>query len=333
MQLICSKSSLAFTCEHFPGHLDSSDLVHPVFLLPQKRLLSCLGKWASGGLTSTDSYLLYLALLNSTEQVVWRTGAIRTISTPSIIANNLEGLAHVVSRLNAVSNPHVVFPHYVISTDTRDLSTTSYWIENWSDSYNSYLNGARNNSAHELSKLNRRDSALLRLVTNKHKHPSAYARQLAEWASIAASFPVFNTVSRFNSQPCNCSDYWIEIIVRCASETGVFEVNDNDLLELLNHCETNIPVSQFGSPFATALFSVLRRARDKVKNFLGLHDLDAPNRGVWELIGVGESTESANVRALIMAAPTEQPRQENYPTKFAYMKAKANWDLQCKYGS
>lgn len=332
MNLICSKSSIAFTCEHFPGTLDSPDSVHPVFHIPQKRLLSYLGKWVDGGLTPTDSYLLYLSLLNSTDHVVWRTGAIRTTSTASIVSNHLEGLAHVVSRMNAITNPHVVFPHYVISRDTCDLSTTPYWIENWNDSYKAYIDGARNSSAHELSKLNRRDSALTRLITNKHKHPSTYARQLGEWAATAASFPTFNTVSRFNGQSCSCSDYWIEIITRCATETGVFEVNENDLLELTNHCETNIPVSELGSSFSMALLRILRRAQDKVKNFLGLHDLDVPRHGVFGIINPTDSTESANIRALIMGAPESAPKRENYPTKLAFMKAKMNWDLMRRHG-
>ena len=86
MKVICKYSSIPFTCEHFPGVLDRGETCHPIFLIPQKKLLSYLGKWSSGGLTPTDSYLLFLAILHSSEQIYWRTPAIRSSQTDSIIS-------------------------------------------------------------------------------------------------------------------------------------------------------------------------------------------------------------------------------------------------------
>jgi len=38
------------------------------------------------------------------------------------------------------------------------------------------------------------------------------------------------------------------------------------------------------------------------------------------------------MKALIDSAPEEKPRPEQYPTKFAYMRAKLRWDMAQKYG-
>jgi len=114
MQILCAYSSITFTVEHFPGTLSSRESYHPVFDMPQKRLLSNLGKWSSGGLTPTDSYLMFLAVLRSTDLVDFRVPAIRTEKTDATIAQNMEALCRTVIRLNSVSNPAVCFPLFVL---------------------------------------------------------------------------------------------------------------------------------------------------------------------------------------------------------------------------
>lgn len=332
MQILCAYSSISFTCEHFPGTLSSRESYHPVFDMPQKRLLSNLGKWASSGLTPTDSYLLFLAILRSTDLVNFRVPAIRTEHTDAVIAQNMEALCRTVIKLNSVANPAVCFPHYVISPDTRTLDNVRYWIENWQDSYEGFVAGRIKDieDREEWRKLNLREAALQRLIKNPHRPIASYAGQIADWASIAGTFPATGTVqSPFSSQQITISDYWKNLIELCASETKLFSIPRDDLQELLEHCEEHIPA---GSIYSNALFKIIRHAMDRQKSFLGLGDLDI-TRSTYEILTSTDNVEEANMRASIQAAPVEEPRIEQYATKFEFMRAKLRFQMARKYGT
>jgi hypothetical protein len=327
MNVICTYSGLSFNVEYFPGSLYGPEACHPIFHLPQKKLLAYIGKWAAGELTDIDSYLLFTAVLKSSDLVVFRTRVKRTHMTASIVANNMEGLVKIVSKLNVVQRAESFFPHYVVSPDTSDLSNVAYWIENWKDKYQEYLDGASRSSAHDMSKINRRDAALERMINNRYKPKSAYATQLAEWAAVAGSFPTFNTVSRFTGLKVTCAQYWQEIIVKCANDSGIYAVNDNDLKELIEHCRDNIPV---GSLFAHTLFQIIDKAQGKLSNLLGFGDLDA-RKTAFTLLSAEDTVEKANMIALVQSAPEQKPKREQYPTQFAFMKAKMRWDMSQKF--
>ena len=327
MKILCSISSLEFTCEHFPGNLYQGEASHPIFNLPQKKLLSYLGKWGANELTPTDSYLLFLALLNSSELVQFRVPAIRTKETESIIALNMENLAKTVLTLNVTQNPSIYFPSYVITPDTKDLHNVQYWIQNWKDSYQEFKESKSKglDDRDAWKKLDHRQSALERLIKNPHRAISSYSNQLADWAIIAGKFPQSNTISRINNQPCTIADYWKQIIIKASTDEGLFSLNHNDLEELIEHCETEIPI---GTIYSNALFKVLRHAKEKHKNFLGLGDL---TETTYEILNSSDSVEDANIRAIIQAAPENMPKLEDYPNKLAYMKAKLRYDMSRKY--
>ena len=325
MKILCSLSSIEFDVTHFPGTFYSKETHHSVFDLPQKRLLSYLAKWSGNELTSTASYLLFLALLKSSDLVDFRVPAFRTDKTDAIVANNMEYLAKTVVKLNTVQNPAVVFPHYVITPDTKFLTNVHYWIENWHQCYQQFLDGYR--SAHTEQKLIRREHALERLIKNPHKPVSAYANDIAEWAAIAGSFPTFLTQSPFSSISIPIIDYWKEIIRRCTRNDQIFSVPKKDIEELLEHCEDNVPV---GSIQSHMLFKVLRAAVEKQRNFLGIGEIDV--KAGYTILSPESSAEEANMAALIQAAPTEEPKPEQYPNKFKYLQAKMRWQMAQKYG-
>lgn len=327
MKILCAYSGIEFSCEHFPASLYSRETSHPIFNIPQKKLLSYMGKWATlNALTPTDSYLLFLALLKSTDLVDFRVPVERTEQTNSIIATNMEALAKTVSRLNTVYTPSVVFPRYVISPDTRTLANIHFWIENWNDTYQDFLDGYR--STHESQKLIQREHALERMIKNPHKPISSIAPQLAEWAALAGSFPVFLIKSPFTGMNISCSDYWKIIISKCANEESIFSIRRKDIEELLEHCEEFIPV---GSIFSNALFKTLRHALERQRNFLGLGDLDIGRTISYKILEETDSIESANIQAMIASAPDHCPDPKEYPNKLLYLKAKMRWEMAQRY--
>lgn len=325
MKILCAYSSIEFNCDHFPASLFSREAYHPIFNLPQRKLISYLGKWSAGELTPIDSYLLFLATLNSSDLIEFRTPAIRTERTDAIIAQNMENLTKTIIRLNTVVNPAVVFPRYVISTETRGLDNVHHWIQNWRDAYQEFLDGYR--SAHESQKLIQREHALERLIKSPHRPISSYAPSIADWAAVAGEFPTSLTISRLSGKQMTLGDYWKEIITTAATEEKIFSINRSDLEELIEHAECNV---SNGTIFSHALFKILRHAREKQKNFLGLGDLDI-TRSTYQILTSTDSAEDANLRAMIQSAPQNPPKLEDYPTKFAFMKAKLRWDMSKKY--
>ena len=327
MKILCAISGIEFTVEHFPAYLTSREVSHPIFALPQKKLLSYLGKWSSQELTSTDSYLLFLSLLNSSELVDFRVPVSRTLETDSIVAQNMEALAKVVSRLNAVTNPSVVFPRYAVSPETKTLGNIKHWIENWNDSWQDFQEGYARE--YDSRKLIVREAALERLIKNPHLPLSSYASKIAEWASVAGAFPEYLTISPFTGLKVSMADYWKEIISRCSREDSIFSVPQVDIQDLLDHCESNISI---GTIYSNALFKVLRHAIEKQKNFLGLGDMDL-GKIRYQILKADDTTESANIKAMIDSAPEHEPRIESYPNKIAYLKAKLRFQMAKKYGT
>jgi hypothetical protein len=327
MQILCAISGLSFVCEHFPGQFHTRESVHPIFLLEQKKLISYMGKWSSGGLTPTDSYLLMLALLRSTELVDFRVPAWRTASTESIVSLSMEPLVRVLIKMNTISDVHSVFSRYAITPDTKDLSNLPDWIDNWMDCYKEHQDNYRHHL--ENRKLISREAALERLIKSPQKPISSYATQIAEWAAAAGKFPSGLTLSPKTGLQIPLSDYWKGLIVKCAKQEGLYGIPRADLTELLEHCECEIPL---GSIFSQMLFDVLRKGIEKQKNFLGFGDLDLSST-TYVMLSDSGNTEDANMKILIDSAPEEEPRKEQYPSKIAYIRARMKWDMKKKLGS
>jgi len=323
MKILCALSGVQFTCEHFPASLDAREACHPIFYIPQKRLLGYAAKWAAGELTSTDSYLLFLALLNSTDQVEFRVPAQRTSHGDSIIAQYMEDLIHIIGKINIIKHPNFHIPKFVISPETKTLETAHYWIVVWENCYKDFLSGDA--SYRKSRKLADRETALTKLLRSAEKE-STYASSLAEWAAIAGDFPN----SQIHATPIgavNLSEYWKCIIRKCCRSESIFQIPEKDLQELIEHCEENI---DHGSIFSHALMKLLRNGRTKQKNFLGFGDLDIRS-GTYKLLSDEDTVEDANKLAMIQSAPTEEPHLAAYPNRLAFLKAKAKWDMAQNY--
>lgn len=317
MRVLCSISGVEFNCDHFPGYLHSRETFHPIFNMPQRALIPYARKWSAGELTETDTYLYFLALLNSTDLIDFRVPVIRTQQTQQIIALNLDKLLIAVWNINSVNHPAIVFPRYVITQDTRDLSTVSFWIDNWRSIYNDFQNGCRRDIKDREAA--RKEAIVERLIKNPHKPIQSYVSQLANWAKVAACFPTFRTVSRFTELPCSCDDYWVDCICRIAS--NAFAVPLEDLKEIQEHCESNIPI---GSIFSNAFFKLLRSAIYAQEELLGTRRSADP-RPQYSIIDTPTDLENALIANAILKAPTSEPQRKDYPSNLEFMKAKFRW--------
>lgn len=324
MKIVCAYSSLVFSAEYFPGTLESRESHHPVFDIPQRQLLEYRSKWMANQLTEIDSYLLFVAILKSTELVQFRTPVTRTAQTAAIVAKNMDALIKITHRINLILYPAStnIFPQYVISTDTRDLANVSYWISNWNDRYLEYRSG----KVRDIQ--DRKDVALERLIKSSHRPPSSYSGTIAKWAAVAGDFPISNVSSPFKANTLvTLREYWIEIIERSIRNEYIFQVPDADLDELVEHCETNIDIGTIQSQL---LFKFLRAAQKRKRDFIKLGDADI-KRSTYEILTSTDNVQDANIRAMLQMAPEAEPKPEAYPSRLAYLKAKMRWDMAKKF--
>ena len=323
MKIKCAYSGLNLEVSHFPAFLESPSTVHPIFNIPQKKLIQYLRKWGNGELTPTDSYLLYLALFNSTDLIEFRTNAVCTTKTNSIVSANLEQLTRVISYSNTILHPSFVLPKIVIDKDTCTLENSPEWIKLWTHEYNNFQSGYLKDKEREAIK--KREFILQTFIKDVNKPISHYAKIIADWASEVGEFPQFFVT--IDGQSIRLSEYWKGIIIKCCKSEAIFSIPTADLMELIEHCEENI---EHGSIYSHTLMELLRAGMSRQKNYLGLGDLDL-SLTTYSIIDANTSIEDANRKAMIDSAPLEMPLPGMYPSKLAYMVAKSKWEMALEY--
>jgi hypothetical protein len=313
-KILCSLSGIEYNCDHFPAYIQKVSH-HPVFDMGLKSLWKYYPKWQTGELTDTDSYLLYLAMLHSTDLVEFRIAAQRTAHTVSIVQQNMEMLYDTIGRVITIKHPAFILPRFIVSKDTRDLTNTKVWLQIWNDKYADFQSGLKDQELR--SKLERREASLSKLIRNPAIKPERYAHILATWAAEAAEFPDFN-ISLSDGTSTTISEYWQSIIVSCYRAENIIQYLESDIVECLTHCEDNI---ELGTIFSHQLFNTLREGLDSHRSFFGIGTTS------FTLLGDNDDVGDANLQLLIQSAPTSEPKRSDYPTEFAYLRAKMNWNL------
>jgi hypothetical protein len=331
-KLTCSKSGVIFQCEHMPLATYNE---HPLFAVPQKRLISLAGQWAAQRLTPTESYLLYLALLDSTDLVVWRTPAhYMGAQTDAIVAGEMESLLHIIAKINVINHPSFTLPSFAVGAETASLENSRHWIQVWTDNYREwytdYLDAGKREELKEV--LDHREEALQRLI--KSSTPvEAYANTLAEWASIAGAFPATTTPHPVTGMPTPLGEYWKQLIRTIANEDKMWRYPRADLVELIEHCEGAIV---HGNIYAHTLMKYLRSGLRKYDDYLGFGDISIGSSGGTPFTVMSPALSgihAINRAALLNTAPEEEPKKHQYPTTLAWLKAYTKWKLANQHRS
>lgn len=322
MKILCAKSGLLFKTEYFPFYSDTASISHPCFSVPQKKLLNLTPKWAAGELNEVDSYLLFLSLLNSTGQVEFRTHCSFTAETSSIVAANMEDLILLIGQLNCLQHPENVVTQIAITKENNTLSNAHYWIANWETCLDDFRSGYV--SVAEQQDIMRREAALEKLIKSPYKEVQL-ATQIANWAALAGSFPSFPVTTQFGTM--DCAEYWKLLIRKCVNTESIFSIPTSDIQELIDHCEDAIP---HGSIYAHTLMQMLRNGIKKQSNFLGLGEWESSVNS-FVLLNQEDSVESANMQLLVQTAPQNEPRIQEYPSRFEWLKAHTKWKLATSF--
>lgn len=332
-RILCALSGIEYRVDFMQMYLTSRESHHPIFDIPTSRLLETTPRWLDGELNHTENYLLYLALFNTTGLVDFRVPAIISQDTPAIVAQNMDSLAAMVERIYKTGPARIKevlhLPSFVITPDTKDLSSSPDWIKIWQEAFKNYEDGYK--TANLLDRIERQETILERYIKDRTKDISQYATRLANWASDAGAFDKHADYVVLNEydKPERMADYWKRIIVACAKTEAIWNIPDVDLLDLIEHCEEHI---YHGSIYAHTLMALLKAGAERKKNFLDLGDIDIGSNGFsFRILDADTSVEDANKLALIDSAPLVEPVESQYPNKLAYIRAKMNWRLKQDY--
>lgn len=323
----CAISGITFSCDHVPMFLGTLETKHPIFYLPRSKLFGLYSRYTGGGSTATDNWLLYNALLHSSELVTYKTAAAYSENDSSrIIANNLPRLVETISRIDAVNHRlhSSVFAHCIVSAESSTLQDSGTWIDVWNANYIEFLSGAKREL---IARDVRNRESILRDRIKGHRGIESYSKILANWAADAASFPLTEVWNELTGTRTTLREYWKQILILCNKEERIYAIPKADLDELIEHCEQNITES---SIYSTTLYTLLKNGRLKQKNYLGLGDLDISG-SPYRIVSAGQTIEDAQKLALIDSAPKTEPIEKNYPSKLAYLRAKMNWKLAQDY--
>jgi hypothetical protein len=322
MKLTCYYSGISWEAPGF-AFVKTSSAAHPIMGADQKELQAMAGRWSRNELTKIESHLLFVALLKSTELVQFRTPCVMSEYSQGKVAQNMEELLRATVWIHAYADPKRFLPSYAITRETRQFSTIRYWLDAWGEAHKELKHLKRN----DFKRLDRKERALETLILNPHKRTEEMAPQIADWAAIAGNFPEFTVINPFNSLPCKCADYWKYLIVKAARGPIIARDVQADLVEIQEHCLTNIDL---GSLHSNALFSLLKAAIERNQNFLGL--------GVWEMTATNPAntysivedarSEAEILNAIAAQAPEQEPIRSGYTNQLAFIRAMNAWRLK-----
>lgn len=305
-KVICGISNIPFTCEHVPMTLSHRELNHPIFYLSQRKLLGLASKYHKGELSNVDSYLLFLALLDSTDSVRWNVQAVCTSSTESIIASNIHELLAVIHATNAIRHPKFKQPKYVVTGATADLSNIQLWIRAWRANITEFKDRSASVDDMQALVVAEKKLSYLLLSAEELQGKPKLAAAVASWASKIGAFPRAK------------DEAWQRIIRQCYNLSAMFSTPKEELLELKEYCEENI---EAGSIHFHCLLTTLRTGIANHNDFLGLPAFSTGTKGDFTLLSSDNSKKEAAVLAVIHSAPKDKPVRGDYDTLAKFIKA------------
>lgn len=304
----CAISGIKFSCEHLPITVATAEgYYHPIFALPQKKLLPLFSKHCQGHLTPTDSYLLFLAYLWSTEQVEFNVPAScppTSAATAQLVEQNLRQLIEVIELTACISTPHFKQPSYTVYKDNSLLEQVPNWIAAWNSNIEDFRTGYREQRLEDAIKKaeNRLTQAIL-----SGEEPHRYAQVIASWAAKAGDFPR------------DKSELYQKTIRSCFNSEKMFSTPLPLLKEIKEYCEVNIEV---GSIHFHTLYETLKEGIGRHTNFL---ELSPSSLGDTYLLPEGSSLNDIELAAIRKKAPESAPKRTEYATDVDFLRAKLRY--------
>jgi hypothetical protein len=279
---------------------------------PLDTLLSRTGNWAKGELTPVENYILFVALLKSTNLVTFDVPA---RPNRSVVTGNMERLIKAAAWIHFLRTK-IYLPSYVVRDENATLSNIHLWLEALEDAKtdfhsNYWTIGARN-------KLEARQDALERMIKSPSRNQLRYASTLADWALTASGADV-----KLDKE---MQDQWRAIFRLRGNDIAL--VSLDDIEDVLDYMTLNLD-SYKGGIFANEVILHLRKLKvmKEKGDFFGIIDYDTLDYDPEDVLDnpfkilPRDSKAHQFIKTVAANAPTTLPRKEDYATSVEFLRA------------
>lgn len=285
---------------------------HPIFTLNSVTLYNLYESYTYGKLNNLDSYLLYLAILNSTGKIHWKShikSNPEDKSTQAIIANNIGKLIEVIAKTDSIKRVSFKQPEFCITKENNTIESTINFIKAWEENIEDFL--AYSADARDRASLLEVENKLSRLILSGNK-PESYAAVIADWAAIAGNFPE------------DSKELWVTTIRASFNKNKMFKTPLSLLKEIKTYCECNI---EAGSIHFHSLMETLTTAVVNHLDYLGGTNPASSYTLLPEMITSKQLPKEVNkdkaaLDNVISKAPEKLPEEKDYSSKLDFIKAK-----------
>lgn len=319
MKSQCPISSIEFPTPEFQW-IKTNPSLHPIFQLSTRQLLTQAGRWSSGSLSESESRLLFLALLRSTQLIEFKSPAQPSSTTISknmelvILFANWADTSLYIRHPSAKSKAEQTgFPGYIVSYPaTHTMDNIRTYLDAWIN-ISRDLDFQYRNRILATPETRARDEALRRLIRGGKKKLSP--KHLAIWALDVCGY-----------NQGDLYDYHLrlfqlrepEIYKSAIAPNGCYKIIDGygtkplspltqDLIELVSIMEEGLErYSRQGESLSRAVLEHVRKLRDI--------NLEGPARfyGLEDMHIVQSSKDLIELKAAYDRAPKEKPVKSSY---------------------
>lgn len=313
MKVRCTRTSIEYTASGYNDFYIES--IHPLFSASYEVLLEVSKDWRRGKLSEGERRVLFVSLLSSTNLLNFRCPAEPEDAT---VLKYMEPVIATTNWINAIGE-RIPLSKIAINASTASLKNVGSWLSNWNNTQREYtisshMQAVRDKIAASQKKL----TSMLTTGTTPHgkslEENDLYVKHLAKWFMIAAAVPR------------DWQEAWTEIFLM--KRPAIWNARLIDLVEMKEHFEENINLFDPNAKITIAgacyrhICGLLTDREEGILGALG-HNKDAPSYTI-----VHEETEATNIDIAAAKAGVVEPVERNYPTKTAYLIARARWRLR-----
>jgi hypothetical protein len=316
-KVTCAISGLALTVQHTEWLVvpHTNGYIHPIFSLEPKELHKLYIRHCKAQLgTTTDSYLLFLALLHSSNNIIWASPVSLNptgLQTTVLIENNIAQLVNVLRETEAILHPKFVQPKFKVTYDNSDIAQIPNWIKAWRNNIRDFGEDIANWDEYE--KLKKLTNKLTYLIKSTDS-PESYAKVVADWAYKAGDFTEHLGIKQ--------AILYRDTIANSFNQAKMFSTPLHLLKDIKDHCESYIEV---GSIHFHTLIQTLNTGIKKHVDYLGGTASSSEYVLLPSLSLADKDTiqrNNAEISMIISTAPKDEPKLTDYDTSLAYLKAK-----------
>jgi hypothetical protein len=319
MRTICQISGIPIWKSPLLMGMDLAD-EHPIFRLKKSLLYTkeMIHRFAFAENTD-EKKLIYLAFLKSTHLVEFKHPADPSLATMEATFYRLQNTAQWLSYAEYHLARQASFPQYIVTFDTRHLENVRSWLDAVDDIKTKiYRNDLlRDKNAMLLN----HEMEIKKELGDANIFNRAFTPKLARWALEVCDITIKHK---------NYAKY-MKLLCTPLQEAFIYKMEEFlEVQEILQLGLPNVEENPQAISVMHQMSQLIRECRRGFTEFSMIDDSDSAEVKDFEiLVDVGDDNEHRRVKINqhLVDVPTEMPQLRDYPSKLAYLKAKAKWDI------